>query len=102
MGRAGISTNVPYIFLHFSQQYTVHIMALRAKKSTWIFLMCACTDYSVAIFPGKYVHIYNRLARRKRIWRLCWFVAARISCGYILPRVNPNMAQIGTDNATRL
>lgn len=27
--------------------------------------MCACADYSNTIFPGKYVHIYNRVARRK-------------------------------------
>ena len=32
MGRAHISTNAPYNFLHFSQQYTVHIMARREKN----------------------------------------------------------------------
>lgn len=32
MGRARISTNAPYNFLHFSQQYTVHIMARREKN----------------------------------------------------------------------
>ena len=57
MGRAHISTNAPYNFLHFHQQYTVHIMALREKIEP-DFLMCACADYSVVIFPGKYVHIY--------------------------------------------
>ena len=31
-GRAGISTNAPYNFLHFSQQYTVHIMDRRGKN----------------------------------------------------------------------
>ena len=72
----------------------------RREKIDLDFLMCACADYSVSIFPGKYVHIYNRLARRKRIWRLCWFVAARISCRYILPRVDINSAQIGSDGVT--
>lgn len=37
MGRADISMSAPYNFLHFSQQYTVHIMAQR-KKSSRIFL----------------------------------------------------------------
>ena len=64
--------------------------------------MCACADYNIIIFPGKYVHIYNRVARRKRIWWLCWFVAARIDHGHILPRANINSAQIGTDGATWL
>ena len=64
--------------------------------------MCACADYNIIIFPGKYVHIYNRVARHKRIWWLCWFVAARIDHGHILPRVSANSAQIGTDGATRL
>ena len=101
MGRAGTSTNAPYIFLHFSQQYTVHIMDRRGKIEP-DFLMCACADYNIIIFPGKYVHIYNRVARRKRIWWLCWFVAARIDHGHILPRVDISSAQIGTGGATWL
>ena len=68
----------------------------RREKIEPDFLMCACADYIVAIFPGKYVHIYNRLTRRKRIWRLCWLVAARIDYGHILPTVDANVAQIGT------
>ena len=72
------------------------------KKSIRIFLVCACADYNIIIFPGKYVHIYNRVARRKRIWWLCWFVAARIDHGHILPRADINSAQIGTDGATWL
>ena len=32
MGRARISMSAPYNFLHFSQQYTVHIMARREKN----------------------------------------------------------------------
>ena len=74
----------------------------RREKIEPDFLMCACADYNIIISPGKYVHIYNRLARRKRIWRLCWLVASRISCGYILPMVDMNSAQIGTDGATWL
>ena len=72
----------------------------RREKIESDFLMCACADYSVAIFPGKYVHIYNRVARHQRMWRLCWLVAARIGYRYILPMVNANSAQIGTDGAT--
>ena len=74
----------------------------RREKIDLDFLMCVCADYSSIIFPGKYVHIYNRVARHKRIWRLCWFVAARIGCGYILPRADINLAQIGSDGATWL
>ena len=73
-----------------------------AKKIDLDFLMCMCADYNIIIFPGKYVHIYNRVARRKRIWWLCWFVEARIGYGHILPMVDANVAQIGTDDATRL
>ena len=36
----------------------------------------------------------------KRLWQLCWLVAARINCGYILPRIGANVAQIGSDGAT--
>ena len=101
MGRARISMNAPYIFLHFSQQYTVHIMVW-GEKIEPDFLMCACADYNIIIFPGKYVHIYNRVARRKRIWWLCWFVAARINYGYILTMSYINSAEIGTGGATWL
>ena len=74
----------------------------RRKKIEQDFLMCACADYNIIIFPGKYVCIYNRVARRKRIWLLCWLVAARIDHGHILPRANINSAQIGIDGATWL
>ena len=74
----------------------------RREKIEPDFLMCAYADYSIIIFPGKYVYIYNRVARHKRIWRLCWFVAARISSGYILLRISANSAQIGSDGATWL
>ena len=74
----------------------------RREKIEPDFLMCACADYNIIIFPGKYVHIYNRVARRKRIWWLCWFVAARIDHGHILLRVDINSAQIGSDGATWL
>ena len=74
----------------------------RREKIDLDFLMCACVDYNIIIFPGKYVHIYNRVARRKRIWWLCWFVAARIDHGHILLRISANSAQIGIDGATWL
>ena len=99
MGRARISTNAPYNFLHFSQQYTVHIMARREKNRAGFSHVRIC-GLQHHYFPGKYVHIYNRLARRKRIWRLCWLVAARIGYGHILHMVDANLAQIGTDGAT--
>ena len=88
-------------FTFFPAIYSTYNGSAR-KKSSRIFLMCACSDYSVTIFPGKYVRIYNRVARRKRLWQLCWLVAARISCGYILPRIGANPAQIGSDGMTRL
>lgn len=53
----GMRANAPYNFLYFSQLYTVHILVGSAKKSSWIFLMCACANYSVTIFLGKYVYI---------------------------------------------
>ena len=88
-------------FTFFPAIYSTYNGSAR-KKSTWIF-SCARVRITTSSFsPGKYVHIYNRLARRKRIWRLCWFVAARISCGYILPMVDVNPAQIGTYGATWL
>ena len=44
-------------FTFFPAIYSTYNGSAR-KKSSRIFLMCACADYSVAIFPGKYVHIY--------------------------------------------
>ena len=44
-------------FTFFPAIYSTYNGSAR-KKSSRIFLMCACADYSVAIFLGKYVHIY--------------------------------------------
>lgn len=49
-GRAGISASAPYNFLHFSQQYTVHILAWCGKKSSCI-LSCACVRITESPFP---------------------------------------------------
>ena len=98
--RAQTRTHLPIFYIFPSNiQY---IYWLCAKKIEPDFLMCACADYNIIIFPGKYVHIYNRIARRKRIWRLCWLVAARFVHEHILPKANTNVAQIGSDGATRL
>ena len=86
-------------FTFFQAIYSIYNGSAR-KKIEPDFLMCACADYNIIIFPGKYVHIYNRVTRRKRIWWLCWFVAARIDHGHILLRLDVNPAQIGTDGAT--
>ena len=72
-------------------------MALREKIEP-DFLMCACADYNIIIFPGKYVHIYNRGGAG----RLRTGMTARISSGHILPMVDIKSAQIGSDDATRL
>ena len=88
-------------FTFFPAIYSTYTGSAR-KKSSRIF-SCARVWITTSSFsPGKYVHIYNRVARRKRIWWLCWFVAARIDHGHILPRADANLAQIGTDGATWL
>lgn len=76
MGRAHISTNAPYNFLHFSQQYTVHIMAWRAKKSTWIF-SCARVRIRFNEFSPSNICLHTIAATLRT------GVTARISCGYI-------------------
>lgn len=77
-----------YIF----PSYIQYIYWLNAEKIEPDFLTCAYAAYSIAIFPGKYVHIYNRVAWRKRRWRLCWLVTVRIDCWHILPRVDVKAA----------
>ena len=98
--RAQVRTHLTIFYIFPSNiQY---IYWIGAEKIELDFFVCACADYNIIIFPGKYLHIYNRVARRKRIWWLCWFVAAQIDHGHILPRANINSAQIGTDGATWL
>ena len=100
-GRAHISTSAPYNFLYFSQQYTVHIMARRKKKSTWIF-SCARVRITASPFSPANMCIYIMVTRRKTTERLRWLVTVRIDHGHILPMVDVNSAQIGTGGATRL
>ena len=91
----------PYNFLHFSQQYTVHIMARREKNRAGFFL-CARVQVTASPFSPANMCIYIMVARRKTTGRLRWLVAARIDHGHILPMVNANVAQICSDGATRL
>nr|DAD70727.1 MAG TPA: hypothetical protein [Siphoviridae sp. ctKcB20] len=51
-------------FYIFPAIYSTYTSSAR-KKSSRIFLTRACADYSNTIFPGKYVYIYNSVARRK-------------------------------------
>ena len=44
--------------------------------------------------------IYIMVARRKTTGSLMWLVTVRIEHGHILPMVNVNSAQIGSDGAT--
>ena len=88
-------------FLHFSQQYTVHIMA-RREKNRAEFFSCVRVQVTASPFSPANMCIYIMVARRKTTGRLRWLVAARIDYWHILPMVNANVAQIGSDGATRL
>ena len=62
----------PYNFLHFSQQYTVHIMARHEKKSTWIF-SCARVRIMSNEFSPSNICLYIIAAMRRGLgqaWRL--------------------------------
>ena len=63
------------------------------------FLMCACGLGTTNFLPVIYAYIYNRgdAVQTNRTG-----VVARIVYGYILSMVDVNLAQIGTDGATRL
>ena len=85
-------------FTFFPAIYSTYNGSAR-EKSTWIF-SCARVQVTASPFSPANMCIYIMVARRKRLWQLCWLVAARISCGYILPRIGANPAQIGSDGAT--
>ena len=87
-------------FTFFPTIYSTYNGSAR-KKSSWIF-SCARVRITASPFSPANMCIYIMVARRKRIWRLCWFVAAWIDYGHILPMVNVNSAQIGTDGVTQL
>ena len=95
-GRAGISTNAPYIFSHFSQQYTLHIMD-RREKNRAEFFTCARVQVTASPFSPANMCIYIMVARRKTTGRLRWLESA---VGIYLPMVGANSAQIGSDGAT--
>ena len=81
-------------FLHFSQQYTVHIMARREKNRAGF------SHVRVRIRSNEFSPINICLYIIAAAIRTG--VTARIRCGYILPRIGVNPAQIGTDGMTRL
>ena len=87
-------------FTFFPAIYSTYNGSAR-KKSTWIF-SCARVQVTASPFSPANMCIYIMVARRKRLWQLCWLVAARINCGYILPRIGANPAQIGSGGMTRL
>ena len=59
-GRAHISTNAPYIFLHFSQQYTLHIMARREKNRVGFSHVRVCGLGSTNFPPVIYAYIQSQ------------------------------------------
>ena len=69
------------------------------KKSSRIFSFVR-VRITASLFSPANMCIYIMVARRKTTWRLCWLVTARISYGYILPRIGANPAQISSDGAT--
>ena len=87
-------------FTFFPAIYSTYNGSAR-KKSTWIF-SCVRVRITASSFSPANMCIYIMVARRKRLWQLCWLVVARISCGYILPRIGANSAQIGLGGATWL
>ena len=87
-------------FTFFPAIYSTYNGSAR-KKSTWIF-SCARVRITASPFSPANMCIYIMVARRKTTGRLRWLVAARIDYWHILPMVNANVAQIGSDGATRL
>ena len=92
----GISTNAPYNFLHFSQQYTVHILARREKNRAGFSHVRMCGLGQTNFSPSN-ICLYIIAAVRRgsgQAWRL------ESTTGIYLPRIGANLAQIGTDGAT--
>ena len=87
-------------FTFFPAIYSTYNGSAR-KKSTWIF-SCARVRITASPFFPANMCIYIMVARRKTTGRLRWLVTVRIDHGHILPMVNANPAQIGSDGATWL
>ena len=68
----GISTNAPYNFLHFSQQYTVHIMARREKNRAEFSYVCMCGLGQTNFSPSNICLYIIAAVRRgsEQAWRL--------------------------------
>ena len=88
-------------FTFFPAIYSTYNGSAR-KKSSRIFLMCACARITASPFSPANMCIYIMVARRKTTGRLRWLVTARIDYWHILSRIGANVAQIGSDGATRL
>ena len=65
----------PYTFLHFSQQYTVHIMAWRGKNRPGFSHVCVCVLSKIKISHSKIIPIYycgigsgHRHGGSNRLW----------------------------------
>lgn len=80
-------------FTFFPVIYSTYTGSAR-KKSTWIFLMCVCSDQVKRIFPSNICLYIIAAATWLRIG-----VATQIDYGHILPRIDANSAQIGTGGA---
>ena len=85
-------------FTFFPAIYSTYNGSAR-KKSSRIF-SCARVQVTASPFSPANMCIYIMVARRKTTGRLRWLVTVRIDHGHILPMVNANLAQIGTDGAT--
>ena len=86
-------------FTFFPAIYSTYNGSAR-KKSSRIF-SCARVRIRLNEFSPSNICLYTIAVA----WRVAWLrtgVTARISCGYILPRVDINSAQIGTNGATWL
>ena len=83
-------------FTFFPAIYSTYTSSAR-KKSSRIF-SCARVRITATPFSPANMCIYITGSRgAKRLWQLCWLVTVRIDLGHILPMVNANSAQIGTD-----
>ena len=103
MGRARISMNAPYNFLHFSQQYTVHIMARREKNRAGFSHVRVC-GLQRHHFPPENMCIYiigSRGANRYGGFAGSWRLESAVGISYlgrIQTRIkSAQMARHGSD-----
>ena len=117
-GRAHTDTSVSYNFLHFSQQYTVHIMARREKNRAGFFSCARVRIMSNEFSPGN-ICLYIIAAAQDRRggsnwlqvylglrWTQTWLKSAQMArhgydaiCAHNLFDVY-HMDKLSTDNRT--